>query len=112
MECLRDGFVNTGKALLGRDCRHQPDWYKNSAYSLKPLITSRNTLFSQWLRSQCHRDRQRYVEMRTTVTAAVRKAKNDWFQQKAKEIEGKVMKGTVCDAWKYILEIFKEEELA
>jgi len=27
---------------------------------------------------------QRYVKMRRTVTAAVRKAKNDWFQQKAK----------------------------
>jgi len=26
------------------------------------------------------------------VTAAMRKAKNDWFQQKAKEIKGKVMK--------------------
>jgi len=54
---------------------------------------------------QYHRNRQRYVEMRRTVTAAVRKAKNDWFQQKAKEIEGKVMKGAVGDAWKYIKDI-------
>ena len=43
--------------------------------------------------------------MRRTVTAAVKKAKNDWFQQKAKEIEGKVMKSAVGDAWKYIRDI-------
>ena len=64
--------MNTGKALLGRDCRRRPDRYKNSTYSLQPLISSKNALFSQWLRFQCHRDRQRYVEMRRTVTAAVR----------------------------------------
>jgi len=33
------------------------------------------------------------VEMRRRVSVAVRKAKNDWFQKKAKqEVEGKVMK--------------------
>jgi len=46
--------------------------------------------------------------MRRTVAAAVRKTKNDWFQQKAKEVGGKVMKGVVGDAWK----IFRVEELA
>jgi len=43
--------------------------------------------------------------MRRTVTAAVRKTKNDWFQQKAKEIEGEVMKSVVGDAWKYTRDI-------
>jgi len=102
---LRDGCVNAGNELLGRDCRRQPDWYKDSVCTLQPQIASRNALFTQWLQSWCHRDRQRYVELRKTVTAAVRKAKNDWFQQKAKEIEGKVMKGLVGDAWKYIRDI-------
>jgi len=46
--------------------------------------------------------------MRGTVTATMRKAKNDWFQKKAKEIEGKVMKGVVGDAWKYIRDIQSE----
>jgi len=77
----------------------------DSTYSLQPLITSRNTLLAQRLQSQYHWDRQRYVEIRRIVTAAIRKAKNDWFQQKAKEIEGKVMKGAVGDAWKYITDI-------
>ena len=82
-------FLKAGNELLGRDCRCQLDWYKDSACTLQTLITSRNALFTQWLQSQCHRDQQRYIEMRRTVTAAVRKAK---------EIEGKVMKGVVDDA--------------
>ena len=31
--------------------------------------------------------------MRRTVANSVKKAKNDWFQQKAQEVEDKVMKG-------------------
>jgi len=46
---LCNGFVNAWKALLGRGCLRQLDWYKNSAYTLQPLITSRNALFAQWL---------------------------------------------------------------
>ena len=42
--------------------------------------------------------------MRKTVTAAVKKAKNDWFQQKAKDIEDN-QNGVVGDAWKYIRDI-------
>jgi len=51
--------------------------------------------------------------MRRRVTATVRKVKNNWFQRKAKEIESKVMKGIVGDAWKCIRDmICKEKELA
>ena len=39
------------------------------------------------------------------MTAAVRKAKNDWFQQKAKEIENKVQAGVIGDAWKCVRDI-------
>jgi len=44
-----------------------------------------------WLQSQCHRDRQCYVAMGITVANAVNKVKNDWFQQKAQEVENEVM---------------------
>ena len=64
---------------------------------------ARNRLFKKWLQSQCHRDRQRYVVKRRTVANAVNKAKNDWFQQKAKEVEDKVMRG--MGAWKGIRDI-------
>ena len=41
--------------------------------------------------------------MRRTVANSVRKAKNDWFQQKAQEVEDKVMQGV--GAWKDIRDL-------
>ena len=70
---LRDG----AEVVLGEDCRRQPDWFKDSAAILQPLITSRNALFKRWLHSQYHRDQQYYISMRRTVANSVRKAKND-----------------------------------
>ena len=96
---LCDGLVDARSVLLGRDCQRQPDWYKDSFDILQPLITSRNALFARWLQCKSHWNRQRYV---VTVTAAVRKAKNDWFQQKAKEIDIKVQAGVIGDAWKCV----------
>ena len=43
--------------------------------------------------------------MRRSVANSVRKAKNDWFQRKAQEVEDKVMQGV--GPWKDILGIFK-----
>ena len=41
--------------------------------------------------------------MRRTVASFVRKAKNDWFQWKAQEVEDKVMRGV--GAWKGIRDL-------
>ena len=37
---LHDGFVAGTEVVLGKDCRQQPDWFKDSAAILQPLITS------------------------------------------------------------------------
>ena len=37
---LHDGFVAGTEVVLGEDCRRQPDWFKDSAAILQPLITS------------------------------------------------------------------------
>ena len=79
MSFVMDQWMLERNYLVKKDCRRQPDWYNNSDTTLQPLITSLNALLARWLRSQCHRDRQRYVDMRRSVTTAVRKAKNDWF---------------------------------
>ena len=39
-----------------------------------------------WIQFRNSWNGQKYVQMRRNETAEVRKAKNDWFQEKAKEI--------------------------
>ena len=43
---LHDGFVAGAEVVLGEDCRRQPDWFKDSAAILQPLIALRNALLS------------------------------------------------------------------
>ena len=69
---LKDGILESGRNILGTDGRHQPDWFRDNAEVLKPLLNSRNALFARWLQSQCHRDRQRYVAKRRAVAQTVR----------------------------------------
>ena len=50
-DVLHDGFVAGAEVLLGDNCHQQPDWFKDNAAILQPLIASQNALFKQWLSS-------------------------------------------------------------
>ena len=107
-EVIRDGFVSTGESVLGWECRKQPDWFKESAPALEGLIKKRNLLFGRWLRSGRNSDRQRYVAQRRVVAGAVKKAKNEWLQEKARAVEvGMLSGGTGGGAWRCMREIQK-----
>ena len=82
-EVIRDSMVNATEITLGWGNRNQPDWFKEKGSLLKELIDRRNLLFQRWLRSGQNSDRQRYVLQRREVTKTVKKAKNDWLQEKA-----------------------------
>ena len=98
---IRDGLVSAGESVLGWETRRQPDWFKESASVLKELIEKRNMLFGKWLRSGRISDRQRYVAQRRVVAGAVKRAKNDWLQVKAKAVEiGMLSGGTGGKAWR------------
>ena len=90
---LKDGILESGRTILGTDGRRQPDWFRDNSEILKPLLSLQNALFAHWLESQCHQDRQRYVAKRRAVARTVRTIKNDWFQQKAKEVELRILRG-------------------
>ena len=92
-EVIRDGLTDTGQSVLGWENRRQPDWFKESASVLERCIEKRNMLFRRWLRSGRSSDRQKYVAQRKTVAGAVKRAKNDWLQQKAKVVEAGMMSG-------------------
>jgi len=36
---IHNGFVAGAEVVLGEDCCQQPDWFKESAPSLQPLIS-------------------------------------------------------------------------
>lgn len=44
-------------------------------------------MFQRWLRSGKNEDRQRYILQRRLVNSAMKKAKNEWMQEKARGVE-------------------------
>ena len=65
-------------------CRY-PDWFPENACKLEPLIRSRNHLYSKWLSTSKESDQQCFAKARSEACRAVRVAKNEGFQGKAKE---------------------------
>ena len=105
-EVIRDSIAGAAEDVLGWETRRQPDWFKESSSVLKGLIEKRNDLFGRWFRSGRNSDRQRYVAQRRKAAAAVKKAKNAWFQEKAREIEiGMLSGGSRRSVWSSLREI-------
>ena len=97
-EVIRDGMVDAAEITLGWETRNQPDWFKEKGSLLKELIDRRNL--------QRNSDRQRYVLQRREVTKAVKKAKNDWLQEKANEVEVAMLSGgSHRSMWKCLREL-------
>ena len=84
---LEGAMKKAAEEVLGRERRRQPDWFLESIGQLEELIIKCNTLFATWLRTRCQRDRQRYVNQWREVAWKVKRAKNNWSQQKAREVE-------------------------
>ena len=86
---VRSGLVNAAEKVLGKVGFHQPDWFRESLSSLKPLLEARNAAYSRWLRSGRRwttEDSERLGEMLGGIRP-IREAKNAWFLRKAEEIE-------------------------
>ena len=71
--------------LVGKVIGHQPDWFRESMGTLKPLLQSRNCASTKWLASRKGDDMARFKQASIIARKAVRAAKNSWSQEKVKE---------------------------
>ena len=89
---VKSALVSTEK-VLGRTGHLQPGWFQESIEALQPLLVARNAGYSRWLGTGRMEDLSKFQQARSTAKRAIRKAKNDWFQEKAREIEREVWGG-------------------
>ena len=57
-EMLRDGVKRSAEKVLGWEKRQQPECLSDSFVDLENLISKRSILFSKWLGTHDHRERQ------------------------------------------------------
>ena len=69
---------------------------------LRLLIDEHNKLFSLWLRSYNHHDRQKYLTQRRLVAHKVWERKNRWYQGKVKSIQAALSQGRPSVVWQDI----------
>ena len=67
--------------------RRHPDWFRENANSLEPILQKRSQLYLRWLGSCLSSDRQNFSKARSKARRAVRAAKNTWFTSKAEEAQ-------------------------
>ena len=84
---IRSALTEAAKTALGVEKRRYPDWFRESANSLEPVLQKRNQLYLRWLGSGLSSDRQNFSKARSEARHAVRAAKNAWFTSKAEEAQ-------------------------
>ena len=107
MECkwekFRSAITEVSDKLLGHSKRRQPDWFLESSDVLKPYLMARNDAYRMRLSSSRREDLMKFKQARSTDRRVARKAKNEWFQLKAEQIERQCFGGK--DVWKNIRDL-------
>lgn len=84
---VKSALCEAAQSILGNECRKHPDWFREKAATLKPLLEKRNKLYTKFLNSKKEHDKRAFTAFRTNVMKAMRDAKNSWFQNKAEEAQ-------------------------
>ena len=84
---MRSALLDTAEAVLGTESRHHPDWFRECADELEPVLQRRNKMYMKWLATKRAEDQRRFRQARGEARQVIRDAKNRWFQAKAEEAQ-------------------------
>ena len=100
---LKCALCEGARLELGYAKKRQPDWYRENANIIMPLLSERNKLYNQWLSTRQERDRLKFAAARNVARLSVRHSKEAWFESKAVEAEKTRFSGKIV--WKCIQDI-------
>ena len=100
---LRSALTESAQSVLGIDHRRHPDWFREKAAVLKPLLEQRNLCYIRWLSSKRESDKVKFAKARRDARRAIREAKNEWFQEKAADAQRGKLGGNIV--WRCIRDI-------
>ena len=90
-EAMRSALLDLAEAVLGTESRYHPDWFRECADELEPILQCRNKLYTKWLATKRVEDQRRFRQARGEACRVMRDAKNRSFQEKT----GRGREGTV-----------------
>ena len=84
---LSNSLLDAGREHLGYAHKRQPDWFDENRTVLLRRIKERRLLHQRWVESGQAEDYTKFKIARTEARAAVRRAKNHWLADVAKQAE-------------------------
>ena len=84
---IRTAMYESAETALGFEKKKHPDWFREIATKIKPLLTERNRLYLKWRNTMRKTDHQNFAKMRSRVRREIREVKNAWFLEKAIEAQ-------------------------
>ena len=80
-------MYESAETALGLEEKKHPDWFRENATKLKPLLTERHRLYLKWRNTIRKTDCQNFAKMHSTERREIREVKNAWFLDKAIEAQ-------------------------
>lgn len=84
---FKDALTQSAESVLGFKKRLHQDWFDENDNAITDLINRKNQAHTEWLRSGSLASKQRFKALQATVQRDLRKMENDWWDQKADEIQ-------------------------
>ena len=63
-EAMRSALLDSAEAVLCTKSRYHPDWFRECANELEPILQRRNKLYTKWLATKCADDQRRFRQAR------------------------------------------------
>lgn len=85
---LKSCIIETCEKVLGKAKRHHQDWFDENDLEIEQLVNEKRSKFAAWQNDFRNREKQKaYHSIRTDVQRRVRRMQNEWWTQKAKELQ-------------------------
>lgn len=87
-DTLSSTIINSCKTILGHKMRKHQDWYDENDTEIQHLINIKRKTFTTWQNDiNCNVKREAHAKAKAAVQSRVRVLKNQWWTQKALEIQ-------------------------
>ena len=102
-ETLVSCIQTTSQEVLPTQGKATKNWFLEKESIIRPALEKCNQLLTRWLASQSDNDKRNFLRQKSAVQRLIRRIKNQWYQDRATEIEHSMK--TNSNAWKSIRQL-------
>ena len=95
-DAMRSALLDSAEAVLGTESRYHPDWFRECADELEPILQRRNKLYSKWLATKRAEDQRRFRQARGEARRLIRDPRTDGSRKKRRRHRRHGLGGRVC----------------